>query len=193
MLPWMRAVSFTSLLVCFKILYTLGWVLYVSCSKFVKNLSQESLCLLLTSLLASAVFLLYSSLSSSFFESSHFYMTFSLLLIHMSIKYVAATCFGTSVPFVGPQYIRFKTKFHLVGTINWIHWCPHFVYRHSICANVAYKCDGTWSLRCSIITTQYTARLQLSVSVDPSPTHTHVPKKSSETNGALWIVTSAQE
>ena len=40
MFPWIHAVSFTSLLICFKILYTLGWVLYVSCSKFVTNLSQ---------------------------------------------------------------------------------------------------------------------------------------------------------
>jgi len=53
----------------------------VSCSKCVTNMSQESLCLLLTSLLASAVFLLYSSLSSSFFEFSHFYMIFSLFLL----------------------------------------------------------------------------------------------------------------
>ena len=77
----MVALSFTSLVICFKILYTLGWVLYVSCSKFVTNWSQESLCLLLTSLLASAVFLLYSSLSSSFFEFNHFYMIFSLFLL----------------------------------------------------------------------------------------------------------------
>ena len=81
MFPWIRAVSFTALLICFRILYTLGWVLYVSCSKFVTNLSQESLRLLLTSLLASAVFLLYSSLSSCFFEFSHFYMMFSLFLL----------------------------------------------------------------------------------------------------------------
>ena len=81
MFPWIRAVSFTSLLICFQILYTLGWVLYVLCSKLVTDLSQESLCLLLTSLLASAVFLLYSSLSSSFFEFSHFYMIFSLFLL----------------------------------------------------------------------------------------------------------------
>jgi len=76
MFPWIRAVCFTSLLICFKVLYTLGWVLYVSCSKFVTNLSQESLCLLLTSRLASAVFLLYFSLSSSFFEFSHFFVWF---------------------------------------------------------------------------------------------------------------------
>ena len=81
----MRAVSFTSLLICFKILYTLGWVLYVSCSKFVTNLSQESLCPLLTSLLASAVFLLYSSLSSSFFESSHFLYDFFFVSINCLI------------------------------------------------------------------------------------------------------------
>ena len=79
MFPWIRAVSFTSLLICFKILYTLGWVMYVSCSKFVTNLSQESLCLLLTSLLVSAVFLLYSSLSSS--EFSHFYIISSFFLL----------------------------------------------------------------------------------------------------------------
>ena len=40
MFPWIHAVSFTSLLICFKILYTLVWVLCVSCSKFVTNLSQ---------------------------------------------------------------------------------------------------------------------------------------------------------
>jgi len=59
-----------------------GWVLHVSFSKFVTNLSQESVCLviLLTYLLASAVFLLYSSLSSSFFEFSHF-VFFSLFLL----------------------------------------------------------------------------------------------------------------
>jgi len=47
----------------------------------VTNLYQESLCLLLTSLLASAVFLLYSSLSSSFFEFSPFCMIFPLFLL----------------------------------------------------------------------------------------------------------------
>ena len=52
----------------------------MSCSKFATDLSQESLCLL-TSLLASAVFLLYSGLSSSFFEFGHFYMIFSLFLL----------------------------------------------------------------------------------------------------------------
>jgi len=61
--------------------FLLQYYRHVSCSKFVTNLSKESLCLLLTSLLASAVFLLYSSLSSSFFESSHFYMLFSLFLL----------------------------------------------------------------------------------------------------------------
>ena len=76
MFPWIHAVSFTSSLICFKILYTLGRVLFVSCSKFVTNLSQEILCLLLTFLLASAVFLLYSSLSSSFFELNHFLYDF---------------------------------------------------------------------------------------------------------------------
>jgi len=44
-------------------------------------LSQESLCLLRTSLLASAVFLMYTSLSSSFFEFSLFCMIFSLFLL----------------------------------------------------------------------------------------------------------------
>ena len=79
--PCIRAVSFTPLLICFNILYPLGWVLYVSCSKFVTNLSQESLCLLLSSLLASAVFLFYSSLSSSFLQFSHFYVFFPLFLL----------------------------------------------------------------------------------------------------------------
>jgi len=54
-------------------------------SKFVTNLSQESLCLLLVSLLASAVFLLYSSLSSSFFEFSHFLNDFFFASIHCFI------------------------------------------------------------------------------------------------------------
>jgi hypothetical protein len=71
---------FMSLLICFKILYTLCWVPYVLCSKFVTNLSQEALCLL-TYILAVAVFLLYSILSSSFFEFSHFYVIFLRLLI----------------------------------------------------------------------------------------------------------------
>ena len=53
----------------------------MSCSKFVTNLSRESLYLFLTSLLASAVFRLYSSLSSSFFELTIFYMIFSLFLL----------------------------------------------------------------------------------------------------------------
>ena len=35
--PWIFAVSFISLLICFKILYTSVWVLYVSCSKCVTN------------------------------------------------------------------------------------------------------------------------------------------------------------
>jgi len=82
---WIRAVSFTSLLIYFKILYTLGWVLYVSCSKFVTNLSQESLCLFLTSLLASAVFILYSSLSSCFFEFNHFLYNFFFVSINWCI------------------------------------------------------------------------------------------------------------
>ena len=63
----------------------MGWVLYVSCSKFVTNLSQESLCLLLTSLSASVVFLLYCSLSSSFFELIHFYMIFFFVSINCFI------------------------------------------------------------------------------------------------------------
>ena len=46
----------------------------------VLNLFQERLCLL-TSLSASAVFLLYSSLSSSFFEFSHIDMIVSSLLL----------------------------------------------------------------------------------------------------------------
>ena len=59
----------------------MGWFLYLSCYKFVTNLSQERLCLLLTSLLAIAVFLLYSSLSYSFFEFSQFLYDFSLFLL----------------------------------------------------------------------------------------------------------------
>jgi hypothetical protein len=46
--------------ICFKILYTLGWVLYVSCSKFLTYLSQEAL--------------LYSILSYRFFEFSQIYV-----------------------------------------------------------------------------------------------------------------------
>jgi hypothetical protein len=62
-------------------LYTLDWVLCVPSSKFVTSLSQEALCLLLTSLLAVAVFLLYYILSYSFFEFSHSCIIFSLLLL----------------------------------------------------------------------------------------------------------------
>jgi len=40
-------------------------------SRFVTNLSQEALCLLLTSLFANAVFLLYSILSSTFFVANN--------------------------------------------------------------------------------------------------------------------------
>jgi hypothetical protein len=49
--------------------------------RFVTNLSQEVLCLLLTSLFAIVVFLLYSILSSSFFEFIHFLYDFSLLIL----------------------------------------------------------------------------------------------------------------
>jgi hypothetical protein len=55
--------------------------MYVSCSEFVTDLFQEALCLLLTFLLASTVFLLYSILSSSYFEFNHFLCVFFLLLI----------------------------------------------------------------------------------------------------------------
>jgi len=62
---------------------------------FLTNLSQESLCLLLTSLLASAVFLVYSSLSSSFFEFSHFMYDFLFLFVLFGhpIFFNAFSCF----------------------------------------------------------------------------------------------------
>ena len=83
MFPWTRAVSFTSLLIILNFSYTLGWALYVSRSKFVTNLSQESFCLLLTSVVASAVFIFYYSLSSNFLEFSRFYMICSLFLLNV--------------------------------------------------------------------------------------------------------------
>ena len=111
MFPWIRAVSFISLLICFKILYTLGWVLYVSCSKSVTNLSQESIHLLLTSLLASAVFLLYSSLSSSYFEFNDIIWLFSLFLFFIwspyNFKY-----FLPFRPFIAPK-LSFATDFNM--------------------------------------------------------------------------------
>jgi hypothetical protein len=84
--PQMFAVSFVSLLICFNILY--HFVLFVSCFRFVTNLSQEALCLLLTSLLASVVFLLYPVLSFSFFDVNHFlYHVFFLLLFYFVISH----------------------------------------------------------------------------------------------------------
>ena len=63
------------------ILYILGWVLYISCSMSPTNLPQESLCLHLASLLVSAVFLLYSSLSFVSLNSAIFIWFFSLFLL----------------------------------------------------------------------------------------------------------------
>ena len=55
-----------------KTLDTLGWVLYVPCYGLVTNIfPRGSPCLLLSSLLVSAVFLSYSILSSRFFEANH--------------------------------------------------------------------------------------------------------------------------
>jgi len=73
--------SFIALLNCFKILYTLGWVRCVSCSKCVANSSQEALS---TShfCLASAAFLLYPVLSRASLMQTISYMMFhSFLLI----------------------------------------------------------------------------------------------------------------
>ena len=52
-------------------MYNFGWAVCVLCSKYITNLSQESLLFLLTSVLASAVFLLYCIVSYSFFEANH--------------------------------------------------------------------------------------------------------------------------
>ena len=66
-------------------MYNFCWVLYGLYSKFVTNLSQEILCPLLTSLIASAVFLLYSSLSSSLIEISYFLNDFFFVFINCFI------------------------------------------------------------------------------------------------------------
>ena len=50
MFPRIFTISFTSLHICLNTVYMWGWVPYVSCSKFVTNLSQEALCHLLASL-----------------------------------------------------------------------------------------------------------------------------------------------
>ena len=72
MFLWMSAVSFISLLVCFIILYPSCRVPCVLCSKFVTSLSQEALCLLLTSFLPSTLFLLHSILLPSSSAAKHF-------------------------------------------------------------------------------------------------------------------------
>ena len=99
----------------------MGWVLYVLCSKFVTNLSQERLCLLLTSLLASAVFLLYSSLFSSFFEFCHFYMIFFFVSINCFIwpshifKYLLLFCkfFHSFSMSISSPFVLLKWSFTL--------------------------------------------------------------------------------
>ena len=85
-------------------------------SKFVTNWSQESLCRLLTSLLASAAFLLYSSLSSSFFEFNRFYMISSLFLL--IVLFGHPIFLNTFSYFISLLFLNFHSLLILVRSVS---------------------------------------------------------------------------
>jgi hypothetical protein len=70
--PWIFAVFFVSLLICFENFLYLISVQHKSCSKFLTNLSQETLCPLANNVLVNVVIISYSTLPSSFSEAIHF-------------------------------------------------------------------------------------------------------------------------
>jgi len=114
MFPQIFAISLTSLLICRNTAYTLRWVPYVSCSKFVTNLSQDALCLIHTPLLVHASFLSYSILSSSFSETNQ---------ISYDVFFVSVKCFiwSSTIFKIFPRFISlFFLNFHMVLILVYI-------------------------------------------------------------------------
>src|SRR5215469_15369643 len=114
--PWMRAVSFISLLMCFKILYTLGWFLYVSCSKSVTNFPRKVFVFfLLLFWLVLCFFCIPLCLLVSL-KSAICYMIFSLFLL--IVLFVHPIFLNTFSYFVSLLFLNFQMLLILICFVS---------------------------------------------------------------------------